>query len=135
LLDEQGHVQSPVLNLEDVTEQQKAFRELEHRARQFQTLTLDISEAESRERKRLAEILHDDLQQVLAGAKFHLSLLRNRAKYDPSLQATAAQIDHMIKDAIDKSRSLSHELCPAVLHHSGQWARGGGSGRPAPSRT
>ena len=65
----------------------------------------------------MAEILHDDLQQILAAAKFHLSLLRNRVKYDPSLQALAAQIDQMLKDAIEKSRSLSHELSPAVLHH------------------
>ena len=35
-----------------------------------------------------------------------------------SLQATAAQVDHMLKEAIDKSRSLSHELSPAVMHHA-----------------
>ncbi len=91
--------------------------ELEYRARQLQKLALELSEAEDRERRRLAEILHDDLQQILAAAKFHLNSVRNRVKYDPSLQATAAQIDHMLKDAIDKSRGLSHELSPAVLHH------------------
>jgi PAS domain S-box-containing protein len=119
----------------DITEQQnaeEALRELtktlegkvaqrtaklEYRARQLQKLTLELSEAEDRERKRIAEILHDDLQQILAAAKFHLNLLRSRAKYDPSIQTPAAQIDHMLKDAIDKSRALSHELSPAVLHH------------------
>ena len=65
----------------------------------------------------MAEILHDDLQQVLAAAKFHVSLMRNRAKEDAALQATAAQVDQMLADAIGKSRSLSHELSPAVLHH------------------
>jgi len=92
--------------------------EVKHRVRQLQKLTLDMSEAEDRERRRLAEILHDDLQQVLAAAKFHVGLMRHRAKHDASLQATAAQLDHMLKDAIGKSRSLSHELSPAVLHHS-----------------
>ena len=91
--------------------------ELQQRARQLQKLTLEVSQAEDRERKRMAEILHDDLQQIIAGAKFHLSLLRNRVKYDASLQAIAAQIDQMLKDAIEKSRGLSHELSPAVLHH------------------
>ena len=43
--------------------------------------------------------------------------MRSRAKDDASLQAIAAQIDHMLKEAIEKSRSLSHELSPAVLHH------------------
>ncbi len=91
--------------------------ELEYRARQLQKLTLELSEAEDRERKRLAEILHDDLQQILAAAKFHLNVVRSRIKHDPSLQTKADQIDHMLKDAIDKSRALSHELSPAVLHH------------------
>ncbi len=92
--------------------------ELRHRARQLQKLTLDMSVAEERERERLAEILHDDLQQVLAAAKFHVGLMRNRARHDASLQATAVQVDHMLKEAIDKSRSLSHELSPAVMHHA-----------------
>ena len=90
--------------------------ELEHRARQLQKLTLELSQAEDRERKRLAEILHDDLQQMLAAAKFHLGLLKNRAKPSPRC-STVVQIDHMLKDAIEKSRNLSHELSPAVLHH------------------
>jgi len=91
--------------------------ELLHRTRQLQKLTLELSETEDRERKRMAEILHDDLQQVLAAAKFHVSLMRNRVKRDSSLEATAGQIDQMLKDAIEKSRSLSHELSPAVMHH------------------
>ena len=91
--------------------------ELLHRTRQLQKLTLELSETEDRERKRMAEILHDDLQQVLAAAKFHVSLMRHRVKFDAALQATATQIDQMLKDAIEKSRSLSHELSPAVMHH------------------
>ena len=91
--------------------------QLQQRARQLQKLTLEVSLTEDRERKRMAEILHDDLQQIIAGAKFHLSLLRNRVKYDASLQAIASQIDQMLKDAIEKSRGLSHELSPAILHH------------------
>jgi PAS domain S-box-containing protein len=82
--------------------------ELEYRARQLQRLTLELSDAEDRERKHLAEILHDDLQQILAAAKFHLNVLRSRAKYDPSVQATAAQVDHMLKTA------PSEELLAAV---------------------
>jgi len=91
--------------------------ELEHRARQLQRLTLELSQAEDQERRRLAEILHDDLQQILAAAKFHLGLLRSRMRQDPVQQAGAAQIEHMLLDAIAKSRSLSHELSPAVLRH------------------
>ncbi len=91
--------------------------ELEHRTRQLQKLTLDMSEAEDRERQRLAEILHDDLQQIIAAAKFQLSVMKSRIKQEASLHALALEIDHLLKEAIEKSRGLSHELSPAVLHH------------------
>jgi len=90
--------------------------ELEHRAKQLQKLTLELSQAEDRERKRIAEILHEDLQQHIAGAKFHLSLLSHRVKDDPPKQAIVDRVDEMLKEAIQKSRSLSHDLSPAVLH-------------------
>ena len=57
--------------------------ELEHRARQLQKLTLELSQTEDRERRQLAEVLHDDLQQMLAAAKFHLGILSNRIQGDP----------------------------------------------------
>jgi PAS domain S-box-containing protein len=118
LLDEQGQVQSLVFNLEDVTEQQKALREVQERARQLQQLTLELSQAEDRERKRLAEILHDDLQQMLAAAKFNTGLLVNRAKHGEDVQEMASQVKDLLAQAIDKSRSLSHELSPPVLGQS-----------------
>jgi signal transduction histidine kinase len=79
-------------------------------------LTLELSEAEDRERQRLAEVLHDDLQQVLAAAKFHLGLLNAQVKSDPSRQAIVGKVNQMLVDAIAKSRSLSHDLSPAALH-------------------
>jgi PAS domain S-box-containing protein len=118
LLDERGQVQFLVFSLEDVTERQKAFQELEQRARQLQKLTLELSQAEDRERRRLAEILHDDLQQQLAAAKFHLGILCGHLRQDETLQELAGQVDHMLKEAIARSRGLSHELSPAVLYQS-----------------
>ncbi len=91
--------------------------QLQHRAQQLRKLTLDMSAAEDRERQRLAEILHDDLQQIIAAAKFQLSVLRSRIKHEASLHALALEIDQMLKEAVDKSRSLSHELSPARLSH------------------
>jgi PAS domain S-box-containing protein len=91
--------------------------QLQQRARQLQKLTLEVAQTEDRERKRMAEILHDDLQQIIAGAKFHLSLMRNRVKHDAALEVMASKIDDMLRDAIEKSRGLSHELSPVVLHH------------------
>jgi len=92
--------------------------ELEQRARQLQKLTLELTETEERERKRLAQILHDDLQQILAAAKFHVSILGSRVKPDAALQKMAVQVDGLLGDAIAKSRHLSHELSAPVLADS-----------------
>jgi DNA-binding NarL/FixJ family response regulator len=89
---------------------------LQQRTQQLQKLAIELSNAEDRERRRLAEILHDDLQQMLAAAKFHLNLLGNRVRHEPSQHAIVARIDHMLTDAIEKSRNLSHEISPAVLY-------------------
>jgi len=110
-----GEVQLLVLNLENVTERQKAFFELQERARQLQQLTLELSQTEDRERQRLAGILHDDLQQLLAAAKFHLGLLNSRITQDAPSQEIAALVKDLLKQAIDQSRSLSHELSPPAL--------------------
>lgn len=91
--------------------------ELEHRAWQLQKLSLGLSQAEDRERRRLAEILHDDLQQQIAAAKFHVALIGGRVKDDPFLREAAATTDQMLREAGQTSRRLSHELCPGVLQH------------------
>jgi PAS domain S-box-containing protein len=118
LQNDRGEVQYLVLNLRDVTGQQAALCELEQRARQLQKLTLELSQAEDRERRRMAEVLHDGLQQQLAAAKFHLGLLSSRTRSDAALQEIAGQLDRMLRDAIEQSRSLSHDLSPAVLYQS-----------------
>jgi PAS domain S-box-containing protein len=130
-----GDGQPPVLltNLRDITDRKQAEEalrelnatleskvvqrtaELEHRARQLQRLTLELAQAEERERRRIAVILHEDLQQQIAGAKFHLNLIRGRAK-DNRVRADIEGVDAMLKEAIEKSRSLSRDLSPAVVH-------------------
>jgi PAS domain S-box-containing protein len=89
--------------------------ELGHRARQLQKLALELSQAEERERRRIAVLLHEDLQQQIAGAKFHLNLVRNRAR-DDRQRADVDHVDEMLKEVIERSRSLSYDLSPAVLH-------------------
>ncbi len=118
LLNDAGEVRFLVFNLEDVTSQQKALNELQQRAHQLQKLTLELSQAEDRERRRLAEVLHDDLQQVLAAAKFHLGLLSAQVQGNGALEELAGQVANLLREAIGKSRSLSHELSPAVLYQS-----------------
>ena len=88
--------------------------ELEHRTRQLQELTLELSRTEERERRRLAVILHEDLQQQMAGAKFYLDSLSHQARSASSQQAVA-EVGRLLRTAIGMSRNLSHELSPAIF--------------------
>jgi PAS domain S-box-containing protein len=99
--------------LEDKVAQRTA--ELRYRARQLQKLALELSQAEERERRRIAVILHEDLQQQIAGARFHVNLLKDQGP-DDRQRAQVDRVDEMLREVIEKSRSLSRDLSPTVLH-------------------
>ncbi len=84
------------------------------RAKQLQTLAAEVISAEEKERRRIAELLHEDLQQVLAGAKFQL-----QACHDLPDKEKLADVENLLDEAIQKSRHLSHELSPPILHQLG----------------
>ena len=88
--------------------------DLRHTVGRLRQLTLEISQAEDRERRRIADLLHDDVQQTLAAARFHLNLLGTEARSPEESQEIVAQVRQMLKEAIEKSRSLSHELSPVL---------------------
>ena len=94
-----------------VTERTK---QVEARTRQLQLLSVELIEVEERERRRFAELLHDDLQQVLASARMQLQSLSQKMVDEPTL----AYVEQLLEESIAKSRSLSYELSPPVLHRS-----------------
>ena len=86
----------------------------ETRAKQLQSLTVQLFDVEECERRRLAELLHDDLQQILTGARMQLRAACKAFPPMPSFQS----IDSLLEDSINKARQLSHELSPMVLYNS-----------------
>ncbi len=90
----------------------------ELRARRLQELALELTEAEERERQRLAKVLHDDLQQLLIGLKFALGVVETTAEPDSATSKSLAYVWELLDGAIEHARSLSHELqVPALQHH------------------
>lgn len=91
-----------------------AKTELEHRTGQLQKLTMELTQAEDRERKRVAAFLHDDLQRILAAIRPPLDTLGHRIGTDPQAAAALEQTRQMIEEAIEKAGRLSNELGPPV---------------------
>ncbi len=87
----------------------------EKRAKQLQLLAVDLIETEEKERQRIAALLHDDLQQLLASARLQLQAASQRS--NPA--GIIRNVERLLGESIEKSRGLSHELSPPVLHQFG----------------
>ncbi|MFW6292173.1 MAG: response regulator [Spirochaetota bacterium] len=86
---------------------------------QLRRLVIRLTEAEDRERGRIAALLHDDLQQTLAGVKVHVDMAARRAGGDAFVAERLDTAVRLIEQAIDRSRTLSHELSPPMLKTRG----------------
>jgi signal transduction histidine kinase/ActR/RegA family two-component response regulator len=90
--------------------------ELEERASQLRNLTGALILSEHRERNRLAKILHDNLQQLLVSAKYRVAFLSKSD--DPKVTMAAQEIEGLLSEVIEVSRSLTSELSPPIAHES-----------------
>lgn len=92
--------------------------QLNARAHQLRALTGELAIAEQRERRRLARVLHDGLQQHLAAAKMQLACLTEQLE-NASDRQKVEPILSMMTQSIHMARSLSADLNPPILHERG----------------
>nr|WP_319492798.1 MASE3 domain-containing protein [uncultured Desulfobacter sp.] len=97
---------------------QEADQELRSKAVQLRALAGKLTMAEQAERRRVAKVLHDGIQQYMAAAKLHLSGLERKIE-DPQLNAMARKIEETIGTCIQMARSLSADLSPPALYRGG----------------
>lgn len=135
-LDAQGRLKGVISVFQNVTDRRRAEEQLkglnetleqrvaertamaEHRAAQLRTMAAELAQAEQRERRRIAQILHDHLQQILVAARLKLDQLSRRIETDQFREAIS-QIDHLLKQSIAESRSLTAQLSPSILFDRG----------------
>ena len=96
---------------------QRAHEDLEERAAQLRALAGELTLSGQRERQRLAQILHDHLQQLLVAAKMRTATMAPAG--DEIIRQAAAEIAHLIDEAITASRHVTAELSPPILHEGG----------------
>jgi signal transduction histidine kinase len=88
------------------------------RAEKLRQLALKLTNTEQSERSRLAQILHDSLQQNLAAARLHV-MTGAESVADTDARAALVAAGELLSEAIGTSRSLTSELCPAPLYTGG----------------
>lgn len=119
---EKDTVQSVLVLARDISALKKLEEEnLSLRLSQQKELLLAIMETQETERTRIAEGLHNGVGQLLYGAKLHLDQLnREEASKDLLKFKTAVlRTEQMLDEAINQTRTLSHQLTPSVLEHFG----------------
>ena len=107
-------------NLNETLEQRVAKRTAEavEQAQKLRLLSAELSLAEEAERRRIAEMLHEDLQQLLVAARMQLAALcrtQDAAQREP----IAREIADLLGRSFQLTRSLSVELAPPVLYEHG----------------
>lgn len=95
-------------------ERDQAQQNLETKASQLQFLAGELVRTEQRERRRIAQLLHDQLQQLLAAALYGLVSLRP-AQRTPKFQDDLTKISDLLRECIEMSRSLTSELSHPAL--------------------
>lgn len=88
------------------------------RAEHLSELSGELTRAEQRERDRLYELLHDNVQPILVAARLNLSGLSERTPRGEMLQSIAEARDH-ISRVIQTARTLSVELNPPLIRERG----------------
>jgi len=129
---ETGGRQLIMVNVRDLTERKRTEAELQRhrqhleemvaeRTTQLRTLTTELALTEERERRAIAQDLHDDLGQILAVVKLKLTSLEisGEGERDADLVQQVKAIEAMVDVANQSVRSLSMQLSPPVLLLSG----------------
>lgn len=86
---------------------------VDERTKQVRALAAALNLAEQRERQRISRILHDHLQQILVAAQLNLHMIESNPPHQ--LPATVVQLNEMLDEALNMTRTLTVELSPPVI--------------------
>ncbi len=95
------------------------MRDVEEKNRQVRELASAVTLAEQRERRRVSQILHDHIQQMLHGIQMRTHLICMDSPTDPALQEHLDAIGSLVAEAVAATRTLTVELSPPVIQYEG----------------
>jgi signal transduction histidine kinase len=96
-------------------------RQVEARTQEVRDLATNLAVAEQVERRRIARVLHDDLQQQLFAVQMRMDLLAGdlRTLEDHHCRRELEALRAWVTNAVQTSRQLAIDLNPPVLRHEG----------------
>ena len=94
-------------------------QELLHTQSRLRELATELTLTEQRERKRLAEELHDHLQQLLVLGKLKLGQGKRLTEIIPECAKIIRETDEVLSEALRYTHTLVAELTPPVLRDQG----------------
>jgi len=110
---------------QDITERvltgvnlQKSLDEIKVYQKKLKKLNSDLTIAEEKERRRIAEYLHDGMSQTLSLAYIKLTSLLNSEQLSKTDKIIRESVE-LINTAIEETRTLTYELSPPILYELG----------------
>ncbi len=102
----------------DITREKEAQQRVEEYQEKLRAMTAELSLAEERERRRIAEQLHDELGQVLSLARIKTSSICAGAQSE-TVQHSAEHIRRSLDESLDFVRNLTYQLSSPILSEMG----------------
>lgn len=96
----------------------KRTEELRHNQSRLQALVGDLILTEQRERRRVAEELHDFLAQLLVACRLRVNRLE-QMRGEGNMLPVLKEIDGILDQSLGYTRSLVAQLVPSVLYQFG----------------
>lgn len=87
--------------------------QIQMRTQEVVALSRSLAEAEQKERQRVAQVLHDDLQQMLVALQIQLAMMADDAP--AAFRAELREKEEFVGDIADSARALSLELSTPAL--------------------
>jgi signal transduction histidine kinase len=97
---------------------QKSLEQIKQYQVKLKRLNSELSITEERERRKIAEFLHDGISQILSLANIKLSTIPASGQNLKTIQTITESIE-LINNAISQTRWLTYDLSPPILYELG----------------
>lgn len=113
-----GEAEGFIIIINDITKRKMYESKLKDYQKRLKKMNSELIIAEEKERRRIAEYLHDGIGQTLSIAYINLSSLINE-NFSPEVRKIIRESSEFLNDSIIKSRSLTYDLSPPILYELG----------------